>query len=254
MLEIIYEDEYYVAINKPNGLLVHRTRIAEEKKEFALQMLRDQLGYHVYTLHRLDRGTSGVLLFAKSPEAAAPIVKAFEEREPDKTYYAIVRGYTAEAEEIDNPIKPDKDHKHKQAQDAVTHYRRIGTVEVEVPVGRYNTARYSLVKVKPITGRMHQIRKHFAHIRHYVIGDKRHGDWRHNKMFLEQYNCKSLLLHAAELSFMHPFTDKHVLINAPLSPSMYKMSKEFGWLDTLQTQEKALLPTLDLHQSSEEPF
>src|SRR5690349_21574287 len=121
-LEIIFEDAHYVAINKPNGLLVHRTRIAEEKKEFALQLLRDQLGLRVHAVHRLDRGTSGVLLFAKSPEATAPLVKAFAERQPDKTYYAIVRGYAPENGTIDSPIRPDKDHKHKEAQEAVTHF------------------------------------------------------------------------------------------------------------------------------------
>ncbi|PRY15622.1 tRNA pseudouridine synthase C [Pontibacter ummariensis] len=242
MLEIIYEDAHYVAINKPNGLLVHRTRIAEEKKEFALQMLRDQLGYHLFTVHRLDRGTSGVLLFAKSPEAASPIVKAFEERQPDKTYVAIVRGYTPEAETIDNPIRPDKDHQHKAAQEAVTHYCRLGTVELPIPVGRYTTARYSLVKVEPETGRMHQIRKHFAHIRHYIVGDKRHGDWRHNKMFLEELHSPYLLLHAAELAFAHPFTGKTVRIKAQLPDNMRRLCWQFGWEDVLAQQESLPQP------------
>ncbi|HEY4651478.1 MAG TPA: pseudouridine synthase, partial [Pontibacter sp.] len=171
MLDIIFEDAYYVAINKPHGLLVHRTRIAEEKKEFALQLLRDQLGQKVYPVHRLDRGTAGVLLFAKSAEAAAPLVQLFGERETGKTYYAIVRGYTPEADTINNPIRPDKDHQHKAPQEAITHYTRLATIELPIPVGRYNTARYSLVQVRPETGRMHQIRKHFAHIRHYIAGD-----------------------------------------------------------------------------------
>lgn len=237
MLEIIYEDAQYVAINKPNGLLVHRTRIAEEKKEFALQLLRDQLGYHVYTIHRLDRGTSGVLLFAKSPEAAAPIVQAFEAREPDKTYFAIARGYTPEAGTIDNPIRPDKDHQHKEPQDAVTRYNRLATVELPIPVGRYQTSRYSLVRIKPETGRMHQIRKHFAHLRHYIIGDKRHGDWRHNKMFLEELDSPYLLLHAAELRFVHPFTGADTSIRAQLPLNMLRLCRQFGWEGVLAEQE-----------------
>ncbi|MCC9135345.1 pseudouridine synthase [Pontibacter silvestris] len=237
MLDIIFEDEHYVAINKPNGLLVHRTRIAEEKKEFALQMLRDQLGYHLFTVHRLDRGTSGVLLFAKSPEAATPLVKTFEDKEVAKTYFAIVRGYTAEAETIDNPIKPDKDHQHKAPQDAVTHYSRLATVELPIPVGRYNSARYSLVRVKPETGRMHQIRKHFAHIRHYIIGDKRHGDWRHNKMFLEELNSPSLLLHAAELNCIHPFTGVQLRIKAQLPGNFLRLCFQFGWHNKLAEQD-----------------
>ncbi|MFC6999914.1 pseudouridine synthase [Rufibacter roseus] len=233
MLEIIYQDEYYVAINKPNGLLVHRTRIAEEKKEFALQMLRDQLGYRVYPLHRLDRGTSGVLLFSKSPEAAAPLVKAFEAREPDKTYYAIVRGYAPEAGTIVSPIRPDKDNGLKEPQDALTQFTRLATVELPIPVGRYQTARYSLVKVKPETGRMHQIRKHFAHLRHYIIGDKKHGDWRHNLMFLEQLNSPYMLLHSASLLFKHPATGEQIEISANMPENMKRLCVQFGWGNVL---------------------
>ncbi len=233
MLEILYEDERYVAVNKPNGLLVHRTRIAEEKKEFALQMLRDQLGYQVYAAHRLDRGTSGVLLFAKSPEATGPLVKAFEDRLVSKTYYAIVRGYTAHKETIDSPIRPDKDHKHKAPQEAVTHYTRLATVELPIPVGRYSTARYSLVQVQPETGRMHQIRKHFAHIRHYIIGDRRHGDWRHNQMFWEELHSPFLLLHAASLELVHPVTGQLWVIQAPMPQNMHRLCLQFGWEEAL---------------------
>ena len=236
MLEIIYEDAQYVAINKPNGLLVHRTRIAEEKKEFALQLLRDQLGYRLYPLHRLDRGTSGVLLFAKTPAAAAPLVQAFAERQPDKTYFAVVRGYTPEVGTINNPIRPDKDHAHKEAQEAITHYTRLATVELPIPVGPYQTARYSLVKIKPETGRMHQIRKHFAHLRHYIIGDKKHGDWRHNRMFLEELGSASLLLHAAALQFEHPFTKAIITIKAQLPANLRRLCQEFSWGPVLDTQ------------------
>lgn len=243
MLDIIFEDEQYVAINKPNGLLVHRTRIAEEKKEFALQMLRDQLGYRLYPVHRLDRGTSGVLLFSKTAEAAVPLTQAFEERQVEKSYYAIVRGYTQEAETIDNPIRPDKDHQHKAAQDAVTHYTRLATIELPIPVGRYATSRYSLVKVKPETGRMHQIRKHFAHIRHYIIGDKRHGDWRHNKMFLEELNSKALLLHAASLEFSHPKTGEAILLKAGMPENMQRLCLQFGWHEVLKEQGVILAQT-----------
>lgn len=237
VLEIIYQDEWYVAINKPNGLLVHRTRIAEEKKEFALQMLRDQLGYLLYPVHRLDRGTSGVLLFAKSPEAAAPMVKAFEDKQVEKSYFAIVRGYAPEAQTIDNPIRPDKDHKNRAPQDAITHFTRLGTVELPIPVGRYATSRYSLVRVSPETGRMHQIRKHFAHIRHYIVGDKRHGDWRHNKMFLEELASPCLLLHAANLYFTHPYTGEPISIKAQMPENMLRLCNRFGWDNVISEQE-----------------
>lgn len=236
MLEIIYEDGNYVAINKPNGLLVHRTRIAEEKKEFALQLLRDQLGYQVYTVHRLDRGTSGVLLFAKSAQAAAAAVKAFEDKTVDKVYYTIARGYTPEEGCIDTPIKPDKDHRNRTPQEALTRYTRLATAELPIPVGRYTTARYSLVRVQPETGRMHQIRKHFAHLRHYIIGDKRHGDWRHNQMFREQLQVPYMLLHAASLTFTHPFSAKALQIKANLPAHLITLCKEFGWHEALLSE------------------
>ncbi|ALJ00772.1 pseudouridine synthase [Rufibacter tibetensis] len=250
MLEIIFEDAQYVAINKPNGLLVHRTRIAEEKKEFALQILRDQLGIKLHPLHRLDRGTSGVLLFGKSPEATAPVVKAFAERQPDKTYFAIVRGYAPEEGTIDNPIRPDKDHQHKEAQDAITHFSRLATVELPIPVGRYQTARYSLVKIKPETGRMHQIRKHFAHLRHYIIGDKKHGDWRHNLMFLGTLGSPSMLLHAASLKFEHPFTRETVEIKAQLPENTRRLCEQFGWQNILAAQEALPQPIPSVTSSS----
>lgn len=231
-----------MAINKPNGLLVHRTRIAEEKKEFAMQLLRDQLNQHVYPVHRLDRATSGVLLFGKSKEVLAPLTQAFEAREPDKTYYAVARGYTPDFGSIDSPIRPDKDHKHKAPQEALTHFQRVATVELPIPVGRYATARYSLVKVKPETGRMHQIRKHFAHLRHYLIGDRRHGDTYHNKMFRETLHYPYMLLHAAEFKFVHPFTKEEMCINAQLPVHMLQLCHTFGWYDVLAQQQELPQP------------
>ena len=234
MLEILFEDEYYIAINKPNGLLVHRTRLAEEKKEFALQLLSDQTGLRLHPLHRLDRGTSGVLLFAKTPEAAALLVKAFAERQPDKTYLAIVSGYAPESGTIDYPIRPDRDNGLKEAQEAITHFERLGTVELPIPVGPYQTSRYSLVKIKPETGRMHQIRRHMGHLRHYIIGDKKHGDWRHNLMFLEQLNSPTLLLHAASLAFDHPFTNQKIEIRATLPDNFRRLCEDLSWSNLLE--------------------
>lgn len=230
VLPILYQDEQYIAINKPNGLLVHRTRISEETKVFALQLLRDQLGQRVYPVHRLDRPTSGILLFSLNSEAVQPMMTAFEERQVKKTYLAIVRGYTAEREEIDHPLVAEN---KKESQPAITHYTRMATVELPIAVNRYPTSRYSLVKVMPITGRMHQIRKHFAHIRHYIIGDKKHGDWRHNLMFSEQFGSSNLLLHARKLEFIHPFTRKEIIIEAPIPDNMLRLCERFGWTNAL---------------------
>lgn len=231
MLEIIYEDQWYVAINKPHGLLVHRTKIAEEKKEFALQLLRDQLNQHVFLVHRLDRPTSGILLFAKSSEAAKTVAHLFEKREVHKEYYAIVRGYTKEQDTIEHPLKKDG---YGEEQEAITHYSKLDQIEIPIAVSRYPTSRYSLLNVFPKTGRMHQIRRHLAKERHYLIGDKRHGDCKHNKMFEEELSSHKMLLHAHTLSFTHPYTQEKTIINATVSKEFHTICLRFNWVNRIK--------------------
>ena len=223
-LEIILEDEHYIAINKPAGLLVHRTSLATESKEFALQILRNQINRHVYPCHRLDRKTSGALLFAKSPEANSKMQKCFAENEVAKTYLAIVRGFTEDTGIIDYPLKTDDG----KFQEASTHYKTLVKTEVNLPYGKHSTSRYSLVEVKPQTGRMHQIRKHFAHILHPIIGDRPHGCNKQNKLFKERWNMSTMLLHSSSLEFTHPFSGESINIQAPLSPEFTRMLKELN--------------------------
>lgn len=211
-LEILYQDEYLVAINKPAGLLVHRTPMARDAKVFALQELRNQLDKHVYPAHRLDRKTSGVLLFSFSPEVDTMMKKQFENREPKKTYWTIVRGYTPEEGTIEKPLAKD----NGELQDAITRYKQLNQVQLDIPVSKYPTTRLSFLEVKPETGRMHQIRKHMAHIRHYIIGDKPHGDCKINKVFEEKLGLYNMLLHAKKLSFTHPITEEEITIEASI--------------------------------------
>ena len=223
-LEIILEDEHYIAINKPAGLLVHRTSLATDSKEFALQILRNQINRHVYPCHRLDRKTSGALLFAKSTEANRKMQKCFADNEVAKTYLAIVRGFTEDTGIIDYPLKTDDG----KFQEASTHYKTLVKTEVNLPYGKHSTSRYSLVEVKPQTGRMHQIRKHFAHILHPIIGDRPHGCNKQNKLFKERWNMSTMLLHASSLEFTHPFSGESINIQAPLSPEFTRMLKELN--------------------------
>ncbi len=222
-LEILYQDEYLVAINKPAGLLVHRTPMARDAKVFALQELRNQLDRYVYPAHRLDRKTSGVLLFSFSPEVDALMKKQFENREPNKTYWTIVRGYTPEEGVIEKPLAKD----NGELQDALTRYRKLKQVQLDIPVSKYPTTRLSFLEVKPETGRMHQIRKHMAHIRHYIIGDKPHGDCKINKVFEEKLELFNMLLHAKELSFTHPITKKEITIEASIPEHFEKVLEMF---------------------------
>ena len=153
-LEIIYQDDYLVAINKPPGLLVHRTRIAMDADLFALQILRDQIGQHVYPIHRLDRKTSGVLLFGLNEEIHKTMQQAFAGKQIKKTYLAIVRGYTEETGTIDYPLRKE----NGGLQDAITAYRTLDRTEIDLPFGKHATSRYSLVEVHPETGRQHPAR------------------------------------------------------------------------------------------------
>jgi tRNA pseudouridine65 synthase len=225
-LTLLYHDEHYVAVDKPAGLQVHRSWISEEQEVFLLQRLRDQIGQRVYPIHRLDRPTSGVILFALSSAAARIMCGVFEQREVTKEYLAIVRGYTEEQGHIDYPLREEP---HKPEQQAITDYQRLATVELPIPIGRYNTARYSLVRVTPHTGRMRQIRKHFHHIFHPLIGDTSHGEGRHNRLFREEFAVERLLLHAHRLQLPHPDTETPLTITAPLPAEFVQLISRFGW-------------------------
>lgn len=224
-LEILFQDEYYVAINKPHGLLVHRSKIATNTDEYAVQQLRDQLGQHVHPAHRLDRKTSGVLLFALSKTALSSIREVFEKEEMDKTYWAIVRGYTETNGLINYALTNDKG----KTQEARTLYNTLDQTEIDLPFGKHNTSRYSWVEAKPKTGRMHQLRKHFAHIFHPIIGDRPHGCNKQNKLFLEKWKMGSMLLHAVELSFIHPISKTHVSIKANPQSEFVRMVDTLGF-------------------------
>jgi len=211
-LEILFEDDHLLAISKPPGILVHRTPMSEDKV-FLLQLLRDQVGYNLYTIHRLDRGTSGVILFGKSAESAIMIQKLFMDHQILKKYLAIVRGWVPDEDTIDYPLSDPETGKMK-AVHAVTAYTCLSRSEINEAIGiKYNTARFSFVEVIPETGRRHQIRKHFAHIFHPIIGDKRHGDVKHNNHFRKIHDMAQMMLHASELSFTHPASGLQLTIH-----------------------------------------
>jgi tRNA pseudouridine65 synthase len=221
VLEIIYQDEVMVVINKPTGLLVHRSPIAADASEFAIQVLRDQIGQKVFPVHRLDRKTSGLLVFALNEEVNKHLQMAFMNRKIDKKYVALVRGFITEKGTIDYALTNEAG----KVQDALTHFKLLQQFEIEIPNGKFTTARFSLVEVEPETGRMHQIRKHFAHIFHPIIGDRPHGCNKQNKLFLEKWGMNSMLLHASELTFKHPVSDQEMTFEARL-PADFKMTIE----------------------------
>ncbi|MDG3088874.1 tRNA pseudouridine(65) synthase TruC [Vibrio hannami] len=236
MLEIVYQDEYLVAVNKPAGMLVHRSWLDKHETQFVMQTLRDQIGQHVFPLHRLDRPTSGVLFFALSSEVASKVMPMFAYHEMQKTYHAVVRGWIEEGDTLDYPLKEELDKiadkfadKDKEAKEAVTVYKPLAKVEVPHSTGRFPTSRYSLIEMQPKTGRKHQLRRHMHHLSHPIIGDTTHGDGKHNRLFREHYDARRLLLHASELKLIHPFTGKELVIKATFDDIWNRLFDEFEW-------------------------
>ena len=210
-LEILYCDDHLVAVNKPAGLLVHRTSIAEEQEHFVLQRLRDQLGRRVYPIHRLDRPTSGVLLMAFSGEVAASVQASFL-TSFHKEYLALVRGWMPESIDLDHPVRSERGN----LQNAHTRFESLQTLEFPFATDRYATARYSVVRCLPTTGRWHQLRQHLAHLRHYIINDRVHGDGKQNRLFDRHLGLRDMFLHAHRLTFDHPVTSARIVLVAPL--------------------------------------
>ncbi len=209
-LQIVYQDSHYVAINKPPGLLVHRTNIDFHEKRFALQLLRDQLGRQVHPVHRLDKATSGILIFALNEESLRLLKLKFESGEMRKEYQAIVRGFSPDEGTINQPLKRPKDTRRDSDsidyQEAQTNFETLSGVELPLPTNKHETTRYSHLLLKPKTGRWHQLRRHLASINHPIIGDTTHGDNKQNRLFLERYGFRRLWLAATRLSFENPMT------------------------------------------------
>lgn len=262
MFPILYRDDHLVAIHKPAGLLVHRTAIDAHERRAAVQLLRRQLGRRVYPVHRLDKGASGVLLFALSREVGQALNALFAHRRVDKTYIAVVRGYPPDCGEIDYPLTRRRDGIDRRrgagiassrldvpirgipstggpaegmsaaapsARDAVTRFRRLATVELPHRVDRYPTSRYALVQLEPLTGRRHQLRRHLKHLSHPIIGDATYGKSGHNRLFHDVLGCRRLLLACVELRLVHPITGEQLVCSAALATDFATLLHTLGW-------------------------
>ncbi len=235
-LDILYRDEQLIAIHKPAGLLVHRTVLDRHETRFAVQILRDQIGQYVHPVHRLDRGTSGVLLFALDRNIGRDLSKQFETQQIDKTYLAVVRGHPDEAGIIDHPLtRQFDDYEFRspdtvgEAQSALTRYRRLAVAELPHRVDRYPTSRYALLELKPETGRRHQLRRHLKHLAHPIIGDATYGKGRHNRLFQDLFGCHRLLLACLEMRLTHPVSKEALTLTAPLAEDFESVLVKLGW-------------------------
>jgi tRNA pseudouridine65 synthase len=249
-MQVLHIDSHLVIVDKPAGLLVHRSAIDRHETHFALQMVRDRIGARVYPVHRLDKPTAGVLVFARDPEVARVMTEKFARGEVEKRYLAVVRGHVDAQGVIDYPLlealdaMTDRRAKgNKPAQEAFTEYRCLGRAELPYAVGRYATARYSLVEAVPRTGRKHQIRRHMKHVFHPIVGDTTHGDGKQNRFFREHLGVQRLLLVARGMSFAHPGTNEPMVISAPLDGELRRIGRLLGWDEILAgVNESSLTP------------
>ncbi len=234
--KILYQDEYLIAIDKPSGMLVHPSPIDRKETWIASDWVEQTTAKKVFGVHRLDKATSGLLLFAFDSQSAQLLCDQFEQQTVTKRYHAIVRGFCPESGVIDHPLKVKAPFRSEQAQadlkpaqQAVTEFKRLATVELPHEVDRYPVARYSLVEVAPKTGRKHQIRRHFKHLSHPLVGDTSYGKSVHNRFFSQHFAFNRLLLAAVSLQFSHPQTNQLVTFTCPLAVELQVLYAKLGW-------------------------
>ncbi len=245
-LSILYQDKHCIVINKPAGMLVHRSWLAKHETQFVMQTLRDQIGQYVYPIHRLDRPTSGVLLFALDSDSAKVLSQAFENRQVRKTYWAVVRGYMgiingeeADHGRIDYPLSVIRDKiadKHslsntteKADQQAISDWQVLATTEQPFQArSRFPTSRYSWIELTPHTGRKHQLRRHMKHIFHPIIGDTSYGDHHQNRAIRKHVGVSRLMLHARSLSFPN-LQSETITVTAPVDTDWLTLARQFDW-------------------------
>lgn len=235
-LTVLHLDDHLVAIDKPAGMMVHRSAIAEPQQRYVLQTLRDQLGRHVYPVHRLDRGTSGVLVMALDRDSAHTLTDSFTRHLATKVYLGFVRGWPASQGRIDHPLSrieedlPRTDRGVSAVpQAAVTDWVRLGRLEVASDLGPHPTSRYALLQLTPHTGRQHQLRRHLKHVSHPLIGDATYGKGVHNRWWSAQLGQARLWLHAQWLELPHPRTGMPLKLQAPPGPEWQRLRVWPGW-------------------------
>ena len=207
---ILFQDDFFVIVHKPSGMLVHRGMGAHSNEQFLVQTVRDQIGAFVYPLHRLDRATSGIVVFALSPELTKLLQDVWLSGQVRKTYQAIVRSWLPELEGVCNESLDDPDN--GRLYEAQTRWKVLDTCAVPFPIGTYPEARFTLLELEPTTGRWHQLRRHLSRMKHPIIGDTTHGDRHHNHLVRDRLGWWRLLLAANTIEFPHPITKQMIHI------------------------------------------
>jgi tRNA pseudouridine65 synthase len=223
-LPILYQDDDLVATSKPSGLPVHRDAFSPRGQVVCLQTLRDQLGREVHPVHRLDSATSGVMLFALSRDVLGTLSKQFMERDVRKVYHAVVRGWIEDDVQCDEPLRDEG-----RSLAARTRFKVLKRIALPWPNTRHAESRYSYVEVRPTTGRFHQIRRHANHLGHPIVGDTKHGNGEHNRLWRSNRGCFRLLLHATSLEVTHPIHRTPMTLVAPPPDEFARQLDELPW-------------------------
>lgn len=218
-LRVLYRDPWVAAVYKPSGLAVHPSPLVRDAPTM-LGGLRSLLDQPVFTVHRLDRPTSGLMLVALDSESARRLCLQFREQRIDKAYLAVVRGWPEPAGAIDHPVPNAGGTRRLPAQ---SRFRRLATVELPLPCGPYATSRYALLELQPETGRYHQLRRHLKHIAHPVIGDTEYGDTRHNQLFREHFGLHRLLLQSVRIRLEHPQHGEPLELSCPPDEALVRL-------------------------------
>ena len=226
--DVIYDDGSVLAASKPNRLLVHRTDIDFHEPHNLRDLLNKTRKRDAWLqpVHRLDKPTSGIVLFATLGNALNALKLEFVQRRTKKCYWAVVRGWTGDEGLVEKPLPTAHNPTPKEAR---THYRTLAKVELPHPVGPYQTARYSLVECRPETGRFHQIRLHFRHLRHPILGDTRYGDKKHNRFVASEYGSDILFLHAGQLTVRHPDGQSELALQAGVPEAWHTILDDWPW-------------------------
>jgi len=232
-LEIIYQDNYCLLVTKPNNVLVHHAHHSRNKieEESLIQLIENQFGKRYYPIHRLDRKTSGIILLTSKREYVASFQALFTNNEIQKIYYGVVRGFSQDNMIINSPVKGRDALVYREAE---THLNCLDKIELNIPVKPYDSSRYSLVELKPKTGRMHQLRIHMNKVSTPLINDAKYGDKNHDLMYAKQFGWKNLFLHAGSLEFIHPFTNKKLILKSSFSEDWVQLFQEFSWKNPLK--------------------
>lgn len=242
-IPVLYQDDTLVVVYKPAGVLVHRSPLAAHDTRILMTELRDQLGQWVYPVHRLDRPTEGVMVFALSSAHAAVLCDAFASHRVDKRYLAVVRGHPTTPLHVNRPLREEDGWRPKaecRAMPAATDFETLASITLDVAIDRYPTSRYALVEARPLTGRRHQIRRHLSGAGHPIIGDAKHGKSVHNRYFRETYftdwpGDTRLLLASTQLTVPHPTKGRSLSVSAPLSTDFTRLLARFSWQSHLPT-------------------